>query len=75
LETHRCGWWVDGNAATLAEALRAATSMPAEERAEMGRRGRELAMQKFAWPRIAEKMRSTYEWALNGGAAPECVRF
>jgi poly(glycerol-phosphate) alpha-glucosyltransferase len=41
-------------------------------RAGMGRLGRKLVCEKFAWPRIARQMRAVYEWCLGGGARPDC---
>jgi len=41
-------------------------------RAGMGRLGRQLVREKFAWPRIARQMRAVYEWCLGGGPRPDC---
>ena len=39
----------------------------------MGRNGRSLVEEKFAWPKIAASMKQTYEWCLAGGNPPECI--
>jgi len=49
-------------------------AMSDEERAVMGRRGRELVEERFVWPKVARQMRTVYEWVLGTGPKPECVR-
>lgn len=39
----------------------------------MGRNGRRLVEERFAWPIIAQSMRSVYDWVLGGGTPPSCV--
>jgi len=40
ISEHNCGWWVDINADSLADAVCEATSLSDAERFEMGKRGR-----------------------------------
>lgn len=68
-----CGWWVDPTVETLAGTIREALTLPSERLADMGRRGRELAMQQFSWPRSVSRFVALYEWVLGGGAPPEFV--
>jgi glycosyltransferase involved in cell wall biosynthesis len=58
----------------IASALRDLFEMPADDRRDMGRRGRKLVSQRFTWPRIAVQMESVYAWLLSGGHQPSCVR-
>jgi len=51
----RCGWWVSDTPAGLAEAIRQAGAMPAEDLAAMGARGRSWMAECFAWPVIAAR--------------------
>ena len=53
----------------LAELMEMSTS----DRASMGSRGQQLVREKFAWPRIASKMRAVYEWCLGAGPKPDCL--
>jgi glycosyltransferase involved in cell wall biosynthesis len=48
-------------------------AMPDAARRNMGRRGRALVAERFAWPRIAEEMGAVYEWVLGAGAPPASV--
>ena len=73
LETHRCGWWIDIGAEPLVRALREALSLSDAERQEMGARGRQLTESKYTWPKVAQQMKSVYEWVLGTGPRPECV--
>jgi glycosyltransferase involved in cell wall biosynthesis len=69
----RCGWWEEVGVAPLARALREAMRLTAQERSEMGRRGRELVEQKYSWRHVAAEMKSLYAWLLNQGDRPPCV--
>lgn len=73
LAARNCGWWVDMGIEPLAATLRAATLLPDAERQAMGRRGRLLVAEKYAWPRIARDLLRVYQWAAGGGSRPECV--
>jgi glycosyltransferase involved in cell wall biosynthesis len=74
LETSRCGWWIELGVGPLAEALGKAMALTDDERREMGERGRRLVESEHTWARVAEQMKSVYEWMLRGGEKPECVR-
>ena len=74
LEECDCGWWIDTGVDPLIEALRAATSCSDGERLAMGRRGRQLVQERFAWPAIAETLASAYRWLLDPAAGrPDAV--
>jgi poly(glycerol-phosphate) alpha-glucosyltransferase len=47
--------------------------MTGAERAVMGSRGYALAVEQFAWPRIARQMKELYEWMLGSGPRPGCL--
>lgn len=51
----QCGWWVPDTRAGLAEAIRLASEMPADDLAAMGTRGRSWMADCFAWPVIAAR--------------------
>lgn len=70
----RCGWWIDIGVEPLAEALREAMGLSDEERRAMGVNSRQLVAAKYTWPAIAEQMKQAYEWILNDGITPECVK-
>jgi glycosyltransferase involved in cell wall biosynthesis len=61
LEAHRCGWWIELNAQSLAQALREAVSSPADRLCEMGLRGRKLVQDKYGWPAVASAMSDLYQ--------------
>jgi glycosyltransferase involved in cell wall biosynthesis len=73
LERRACGWSIELSEQNLAHALEGAMNLTAEERVEMGHRGRQWMEQSFAWARIAAEMKAVYEWVLGGGAPPSCV--
>jgi len=48
-------------------------AMSPEDLQAMGGRGRGLAENRFAWPKLAVEMASVYEWMLGSGPRPGCV--
>jgi glycosyltransferase involved in cell wall biosynthesis len=70
LERAGAGWWIEPTTEALARTLREATAMDDPARAEMGRRGREMAERDFAWEPIAERMLALYEQAAAGFVTP-----
>ncbi|HUI44629.1 MAG TPA: glycosyltransferase [Nitrospirota bacterium] len=74
LEEFGCGWWVDIGVEPLAIALREAISLSDATRQAMGARGRILIEDRFSWPKVAQEMKSVYEWVLGDGLPPACVK-
>jgi len=58
---------------SLAEGLRQLFAMSREDLRTMGREGRTLVENRFAWRKLAVQMASVYEWMLGGGPKPDCV--
>jgi poly(glycerol-phosphate) alpha-glucosyltransferase len=46
-----------------------------EQRREMGRRGRQLVAERYTWTKVAAELGNVYQWLVDGGAPPACVRF
>jgi glycosyltransferase involved in cell wall biosynthesis len=46
----------------------------AADRADMGFRGKKLAIERYSWPKIAGDMKEVYDWLLGGGPLPFSVR-
>lgn len=55
LVKYNCGWWVEQGVPSLKNALQLAMSLTDDQRMAMGRRGRQLAAQKYQWRSIANK--------------------
>lgn len=45
-----------------------------EEHKAMGERGLALVAEQFSWKRIGRDMNAVYQWLLEGGPAPACVK-
>jgi glycosyltransferase involved in cell wall biosynthesis len=73
LETNACGIWTDGDRASIAAAMAQIMALPAIERYEMGRRGREWILRDYQWPVLAERHHKLYRWILGREARPEFV--
>ncbi len=65
-ENRNCGWWIDVGVEPLQAALAEAMSLSPEARREMGRRGRRLIVEQFAWPAQVAKLRQAYDYVLGG---------
>lgn len=64
---------IDPNSESVAAGLNEFLRMTDAERAAMGRRGRALVADRFAWSKISDQMIEVYEWMLGGGPKPGCV--
>jgi glycosyltransferase involved in cell wall biosynthesis len=73
VETHRCGWWIDGGQASIEAALRIALSAPVEILDEMGARGAAWVKHAFTWDHVGEKMAQVCLWLCLGAPKPDSV--
>lgn len=73
LPARQAGWWVATDVASVAAAIRAATSLDEDELRAMGQRGRAIALDRFDWHAIAAQFAATYDWMMSRGPAPPCV--
>ena len=64
---------IEPNSDSIASGLDRLARLTSAELNEMGRRGRQLVKEKFAWPQIAAEMKAVYDWVLGNGAKPQCV--
>lgn len=58
---------------SIADALQTLFRMPAAEREQIGRRGRQFVEDRFSWDLVAAEMNRVYAWLAGGGAPPACV--
>jgi glycosyltransferase involved in cell wall biosynthesis len=68
-----CGWWINPDVNTLADALHKAMQLSPNELREMGLRGRAWVDREFRWDGIGKKMGEVYRWLLHRGKRPDCV--
>ena len=73
LEHYKAGWWIDIH--DLAMYLENALSLPPAILEEMGQQGKHWVVKDFSWDRVGAMMQETYTWLINGGKAPDWVRF
>ena len=73
VETHDCGWWIEGGVSPLVDRLREAMALPRQRLADMGIAGRRWIGSEFRWERVGRDMLETYRWLLGGGAPPPWV--
>ena len=62
LNTHRCGWWVEGGESSLAESLKLALELPEKQLIDMGCRGKKWMQEDFSWELISQKTIEAYRW-------------
>lgn len=73
LETYGCGWWVNNDTDTLMDTVRNVLTLDAEVLCEMGRRGRQLVLEKYALDIISQQMAEMYEWAVGRINKPDFI--
>jgi glycosyltransferase involved in cell wall biosynthesis len=73
LSTNNAGWWIDIGKDPLITCLEQALSQSRASLDSMGLNGRLWMERDFAWESVADKMKATYDWVLNGGSSPEFV--
>ena len=73
LNTCHCGWWVDNDINTLAQAIRCVLQLQQNDIEKMGENGKRLVETNYAAEKVAQKMKQLYDWILNGREKPEFV--
>ena len=74
LERRGAGWWIENGVEPLVACLEDALGSSPERLIAMGDQGREWMRQDFSWHESAHKMKTTYQWLLNGGNRPAWVK-
>ena len=75
LVEHRCGWWVVPGVQGVTDALNEALECNPEKLREMGRRGRQLVIDKFSWDKIGSTALEVSEWLLDRSRPiPETIK-
>lgn len=73
LNTYRCGWWVKNDSKTLADTLREALSLNELLLNEMGKRGRQLVLEKYTVNAVSLQMKELYNWIIGQQCKPYFV--
>lgn len=73
LQEHQCGWWINADMTSLAEAISQATSLTNSQLTDMGRRGIALIKNDYQWESAAQKMIKAYQWVLGNEHRPDFI--
>lgn len=73
LKTYRCGWWVDNDLQSLTTAIQDALSLDNDDLEAMGKRGRQLVLDKYSVEVVSRQMEQLYAWVTGKGDKPEFV--
>lgn len=73
LNTYRCGLWVNNDIDTLTEAVREILSLNEDELRAMGKRGRQLVLDKYSVDVVSRQMERLYAWLIGQAGKPEFV--
>ena len=65
LVEHRCGWWVNPGVLEISDALNAAMECDPTELRNMGKRGRQLVLDKYSWSNIGSTALAASQWLLD----------
>ncbi len=70
LEKYSCGRYVPVDQEAIVDAIDSILRLPAEERARMGKRGRDFILTNYTWDAAARKMITVYKAILEGEPIP-----
>lgn len=73
LNDYGCGWWTDNSPESIARVIDDIVAKSPAELLEMGKRGRELVIERYHPDKVAEKMMQLYSWLLGEGDKPDFV--
>lgn len=73
LNTIGCGWWIDRSPDNIASVMQQVIEMPVAQLLAMGKKGRELVLEKYTAPQVARQMRQLYEWLMDNGDKPSFI--
>lgn len=73
LETERCGWWVNNDTDTLTEAVRKVLELDRDVLHEMGKRGRQLVLEKFTTDAVSRQLIQMYGWITGKISKPDFI--
>lgn len=73
LETERCGWWVGNDTDTLTETVRQALTLDRDVLHEMGKRGRQLILEKYTADAVSLKFIEMYDWVVGRINKPDFI--
>jgi len=68
-----CGWCITPDEQTLKETLTEALNLSLPALDKMGSNGRVWMQQDYAWSRIAEMMKATYDWLIHNSKKPDTI--
>jgi glycosyltransferase involved in cell wall biosynthesis len=71
LEETNSGWWIDVGADPLTRALEGVLPLSRPALAEMGRRGRQLVIDRYSWKAIIDQHVELYRWMAGSGSMPK----
>ena len=71
LNTHNCGWWIDSDKESIAEAIQCAITTTEEDYKLKGNNGINLVESKYSIEKTAELIYKLYEYIVKGGVQPE----
>ncbi|NDW09011.1 glycosyltransferase [Dysgonomonas sp. 520] len=73
LNTHNCGWWVDNDIDTFANAIKEAISLSDQKRLEMADNGRKLIRENYSMEVVSKMFLQLYNWINSGENKPNFV--
>jgi glycosyltransferase involved in cell wall biosynthesis len=73
LVEYDCGWWVSPGVRCVSEALSKAMACSSDELRAMGRRGRQLVINKYLWSQIGAEGFAVSHWLLNQSSTKPSV--
>ena len=73
LETCSCGWWVNNDTDTLTDTIRKVLGLDVEILSDMGKRGRQLVLEKYTLDAVSRQMKQMYDWVAEKRNKPDFI--
>lgn len=73
LTTYGCGFWVDNDEDGLFNGILKVLSLEKKELEKMGKKGRDLVLDRYTWDKVASKTIELYEWILYKNQKPNFI--
>lgn len=75
LVSNNCGWWIDNSQEEINRAILEVKSKSSDELLKMGVNGINFVENELSYEVLGKKIKSLYEWIIDGGKVPDFVYF
>lgn len=75
LVSNKCGWWIENSQEEINRTILEVKSKSSDELLKMGANGIHFVENELSYEVLGKKIKSLYEWIIDGGKVPDFVYF